>query len=188
MSERRRGVTMGQLYGELHEGIQEFIGKQHMFFVATAPLSEEGRVNLSPKGLDSFRVLGPKTVGYLDLVGSGIETVAHLQENGRMTIMFCSFAGRPLILRLYGVGRAVTPEDAEWAALIGEFPAYFGARSLVVLDVDRIATSCGFGVPRYEYQGDRSQLFDWAEKKGHEGLERYKAEKNARSIDGLKGL
>src|SRR5579883_815601 len=149
---------MGKLFPELTDDLREFIARQHVFFVATAPLSADGHVNVSPKGLDTFRVLGPRTVAYLDLTGSGVETIAHLRENGRLTVMFCAFEGRPRILRLSGRGRAVEPGDPEWATVAAEFPAAAGARSVVVLDVDRIADSCGFGVPRFEFAGDRPQL------------------------------
>jgi hypothetical protein len=179
---------MGQVYAELGEELREFIGAQHVFFVATAPLSRDGHVNVSPKGLDTFRILGPTTVAYLDLVGSGVETVAHLWENGRITLMFCAFDGRPRILRLYGKGQAVEPHDVGWDRLAAEFPSYPGARSVVLVEIERIADSCGYGVPLYQYAGDRGQLTAWAERKGAEGLERYKAEKNRQSLDGLPGL
>jgi hypothetical protein len=179
---------LGKAYPELDDELRAFIAAQHVFFVATAPVSPDGHINLSPKGLDSLRVLGPRSVAYLDLTGSGVETVAHLRENGRITLMFCAFAGGPRILRLCGRGRAVEPGDAEWEELARKFPPHAGARSVVVLDVERIADSCGFGVPLYEFAGDRPQLEDWAGRKGAEGLARYKAEKNRASIDGLPGL
>ena len=136
----------------------------------------------------TFRILGPNSVAYLDLTGSGIETVAHLRQNGRITIMFCAFEGRPRILRLHGQGRVVEPDDPEWDGLIARFPEYPGARSVVVMEVERIADSCGFAVPLYEYRGERSQLIDYARNKGPEGLERYRAQKNRASIDGIAGL
>ena len=179
---------MGKVYDGIDDRLAEFIGRRHLFFVGTAPSDPEGHLNVSPKGLDTFRILGPHSVAYLDLTGSGIETVAHLRENGRMTVMFCAFEGRPLILRLYGRGRLVEPGDGEWEGLIAHFPEYPGVRSVVVLDVERIADSCGFGVPLYEYKGERSKLLDYAEKKGPEGMDRYKAQKNKESIDGLEGL
>src|SRR3954464_11593932 len=159
----------------IDEHLQAFIARQHVFFVGTAPTSPEGHLNVSPKGLDTFRILGPKSVAYLDLTGSGIETVAHLRENGRLTIMFCAFEGRPMILRLYGQGRSVEPGDPEWDGLIAGFPEYPGARSVVIMDVERVVDSCGFAVPLYEYKGERSQLIDYAERKGPEGMEKYKA-------------
>lgn len=179
---------MGKVYETIDAGLTEFIGRQHLFFVGTAPTSPEGRLNISPKGLDSFRILGPTTVAYLDLTGSGIETVAHLRENGRITILFCAFEGRPSIVRLYGRGRSVEPGDREWDGLVARFPEIPGARSVVVVEVDRITDTCGYAVPLYEYQGDRTQLVAWAERQGPDGLEQYKAGHNLRSIDGLDGL
>ena len=125
----------------------------------------EGHLNVSPKGLDTFRILGPTTVAYLDLTGSGIETVAHLRDNGRMTIMFCAFEGPPLIVRLYGRGRVVEPGDAEWDELLAAFPPQPGARSVIILEVDRITDSCGYAVPVYEYRKERTQLTDYARRK-----------------------
>jgi len=179
---------MGKVFAELDDDLRAFIAEQHLFFVATAPLSADGHVNLSPKGLDTFRIFGPTTVAYLDLTGSGVETIAHLRENGRLTVMFCAFAGRPRILRLYGKGRAVLPADAEWAEVSAGFPELPGVRSVIVLEVERIADSCGYAVPRFEFVADRPQLIDWCEKKGDDGLREYKLQKNATSLDGLPGL
>jgi hypothetical protein len=179
---------MGKAYDAIDAELEAFIGRQHVFFVGTAPTDTEGHLNVSPKGLDTFRILGPRTVAYLDLTGSGIETVAHLRENGRITLMFCAFEGRPLIVRIYGRGRVIVPGDADWDERIARFPDYPGARSVVVVDVERIADSCGYAVPRYEYKGERSQLIDYAVRKGPEGLEQYRAQKNRASIDGLQGL
>ena len=179
---------MGKVYEQLNEALMKFIGSQHVFFVGTAPDAPEGHLNVSPTGLDTFRILGPDSVAYLDLTGSGIETVAHLRQNGRITILFCAFEGRPLIVRLYGRGRVVEPSDPEWDGLISKFPGYPGVRSVVVVDVERVADSCGYAVPLYEYKGERSQLIDYAEKKGPEGMEQYKARMNKASIDGIAGL
>lgn len=179
---------MGKIYNELNNQLRELIESQHVFFVATAPTSPEGHINLSPKGLDSFKVLDAKTVAYLDLVGSGIETVSHLRENGRIVIMFCEFTGAAKIVRLYGRGRVVEPQDADWQSLAPKFPEYLGARSIIVVDLERVADSCGWGVPRYEYVGERSQLVDYCEQKGPEKLAEYKAKNNGQSIDGLPGL
>lgn len=179
---------MGSLFAALDDDLQAFIAGQQMFFVATAPLAREGHINLSPKGLDSFRILGPKSVAYLDLAGSGIETVAHTRENGRITLMFCAFEGRPRILRLYGQGRVVERGDAEWDQYEPLFPHYTGTRSVIVVEIERIADSCGWGVPLYQFQGHRSQLVDFADTKGPEKIAQYMAEKNRESIDGLPGL
>jgi hypothetical protein len=179
---------MGKIYDRIDDKLAGFIGRQHVFFVGTAPDSPDGHLNVSPKGLDTFRILGPDTVAYLDLTGSGIETVAHLRQNGRITLMFCAFEGRPLIVRLYGRGRVVEPGDGDWDALIAQFPEYPGVRSVILVDVERVADSCGFAVPVYEYRGERSQLIDYANNKGPEGMEAYKASKNRASIDGIAGL
>jgi hypothetical protein len=179
---------MGKCYEQLDERLIDFIGRQHVFFVGTAPTASNGHLNISPKGLDTFRILGPTTVAYLDLTGSGIETVAHVRENGRITIMLCAFEGSPLILRLYGRGRVVEPGDPEWDELLAGFPPQPGARSVVILELNRIAESCGFAVPVYEYRRERTQLTNYARRKGRTGLERYRAEKNLKSLDGLDGL
>lgn len=179
---------MGKTFTELNDRLRAFVAEQHMFFVATAPLSPDGHINLSPKGLDTFRILGPKQVAYLDLTGSGVETIAHLRENGRLTIMFCAFAGAPRILRLYGAGRCVQPGDADWQPLRDAFLTHPGIRSVIVMDVERIADSCGYAVPRYQFRDHRTQLNDYAERKGEAGLAEYRAEKNKQSIDGLPGL
>ncbi|MEX0679371.1 MAG: pyridoxamine 5'-phosphate oxidase family protein [Pirellulales bacterium] len=179
---------MGATYSELNDKLREFIAAQQMFFVATAPLAAEGHLNLSPKGLDLFRVLDARTVAYLDLAGSGIETVAHVLENGRIVLMFCALEGAPKIVRLHGRGRVVEPEDADWPGVSALFPRYTGARTVVVVELARVADSCGFGVPLYEYQGQRKQLVEWADKKGPEAIKRYSAEHNRESIDGLPGL
>lgn len=170
---------------EITDRLREFIQAQAVFFVASAPLSADGHVNLSPKGLDTFRVLGPDRVAYLDLTGSGNETAAHVGENGRVTIMFCAFVGRPMILRLYGRGRAVLPDMPEWSELIGEFEDLPGTRQIIVADIHRVQTSCGFGVPLLGAAQERDQLITWAERKGDEGLARYRLEKNTESIDGI---
>ncbi len=179
---------MGKLFAAIDDDLRAFIAAQQMFFVASAPLAADGHVNLSPKGLDSFRVLGPTTVAYLDLTGSGVETIAHIRENGRLTVLFCAFQGRPRIVRLQGRGRVVTPTDAEWAGLAGQFPQMPGVRSVIVLEADRISDSCGYGVPLFEFAGHRKQLTDWADKKGPDGVAEYQAKKNRESIDGLPGL
>lgn len=176
---------MAKLYPEIIDQLSEFMAAQSVFFVASAPLSPEGHVNLSPKGLDTFRVLGPNRVAYLDLTGSGNETAAHLGENGRITFMFCAFEGRPRILRLFGRGHAVLPGSDDWADLVETFPEMPGVRQIIVADIHRVHTSCGYGVPRLGPPQERDQLTRWAERKGEEGLAEYRREKNTSSIDGI---
>jgi len=175
-------------YPAIDQTLEAFIRAQPVFFVATAPLDPNGHVNLSPKGLDTFRILGAKTVAYLDIFGSGVETVAHLRENGRIALMFCSFQGPPKILRLHGHGRVVEPHEPEFAGLQMHFPRYEGTRAILVVELTRISDSCGFGVPLMKYEGDRSQLPAWCRKRGSEGLKVYRTEKNRQSIDGLPGV
>ena len=176
---------MAKLFESITEELQEFIEAQHLFFVGSAPLSPTGHVNLSPKGLGGFRVLSPRRVGYLDVTGSGNETSAHLQENGRITFMFCAFAEPPSILRLYGKGYTVIPSSPEWETLYPLFPEIPGARQIIVADIETVQTSCGFGVPLYEYKRQRETLVKWALKKGEAGLKEYHQQKNLVSIDGL---
>ena len=179
---------MGKRYDEITEALAAFIARQHLFFVASAPLDGNGHVNVSPKGLDSFRVLGPRQVAYQDLTGSGIETVAHVKENGRLVVMFCAFEGPPKIVRLQGRAQVIDRAHAEFESLAARFPSHPGTRAIVRLDVERISDSCGYGVPLLRYEGERSHLDEWTAKKGTEGLPPYRATKNARSIDGLPGL
>ena len=174
---------MAKFFSELNETLRAFIGEQKIFFTATAPA--QGRINLSPKGMDTFRCLDAKRVAYLDLTGSGNETAAHLLADGRMTVMFCSFSERPLILRIYGRGRVVRPRDAEWGELHARFDPMIGERQIVVLDIESAQTSCGFAVPVYELKEERGMLTEWTEKKGPRGVEDYWREKNQTSIDGL---
>jgi hypothetical protein len=176
---------MGKFSGEIKEQHKTFIENQRMFFVSTAPLNSRGHINLSPKGMDSFRVLSPSRVAYMDIVGSGNETSAHILENGRITFMFCAFEGPPNILRLYGRGHTVLPGDGEWQELSALFNLVPATRQIIVADIDKVQTSCGFSVPLYVYAGERDHAEKWAEAKGFDGLERYKAEKNRVSIDGL---
>jgi hypothetical protein len=179
---------MSEVYSHIDEKLRSFIEKQHVFFVATAPAGADGHVNLSPKGLDTFRVLDEHTVAYLDYVGSGAETIAHLRENGRITIMMCAFEGPPNILRLYGHGEVLEPQDEAFGELSVLFPSETEARSIIRVNVERIADSCGYGVPVYTYEAERSVLRKWAEKKGDDGLHKYQIDKNAESIDGLPAL
>lgn len=176
---------MAKLFSHLTDELQTFIQNQQMFFVATAPLSPTGHINLSPKGLDCFRIVTPQRVAYLDLTGSGNETSAHLQENGRITLMFCAFQGSPLILRLYGRGSTILPETSEWQDFAALFSTMPGTRQILVVDIDRIQTSCGTGVPLYSYQDQRQELIQWAARKGDDGLRAYRHQKNRYSIDQL---
>ena len=176
---------MSKFYDTISDELAQWISEQHIFFVASAPLSAEGHVNVSPKGKDCLRVLGSNRVAYLDLTGSGNETSSHLKENGRMTFMFCSFDTNPRILRLYGQGRVVLTADTEWHELSQHFTVHAGARQIVVCDVDSVQTSCGFAVPFMEFVGERDALIKWAETKGDDGVETYQMQKNLRSIDGL---
>jgi hypothetical protein len=173
---------MAQRYQELSDRLRTFIGEQKVFFVATA--AAEGHVNLSPKGMDSLRVLGRSRVIWLNVTGSGNETAAHVQENPRMTIMFMSIAQDPMILRLYGTAKVVHRNDPEWASLISEFPSIAGARQIFDLSIDLVQTSCGMAVPLLDYVGDRDALSTWAEKKGEEGIGAYWRDKNQVSLDG----
>lgn len=178
---------MGKIGAVLDEGTRQFIEAQRLFFVASAPLSPQGHVNLSPKGLDTFRVFGPATVAYLDLTGSGVETIAHLRENGRIVLMFCAFQGPPKIVRLHGTGRVVEIHGPEFESLRSQFSSTDGVRSIIVVDVSRVSDSCGFGVPTFQYEDDRPQLETWFRKKGAQGLTTYRREKNRKSLDGLPG-
>jgi hypothetical protein len=178
---------MGRVLDAITDELAVFIAAQRVFFVATAP-TDGGHVNVSPKGLDTFAVLDANTVAYLDLTGSGVETVAHLRENGRITIMFCAFDGNPNIVRLYGRGEVLSIGEPEADALLPRFGAYPGARSVIRAQVDRVSTSCGYGVPLLGYEGERDQLLQFAERRGPDGLVEYREEKNAVSIDGLPGL
>ena len=175
---------MAKFYDELNTDLRTFIAEQQLFFVASAP-TNGGHVNLSPKGLDSLRILSDQHVAWLNLTGSGNETAAHVLENGRMTIMFCSFTKQPLILRLYGKARVVHPRDSEWRAQYSRFPSNPGARQIYILQIDSVQTSCGFSVPFYEFQSDRNTLTQWAEKRGDEGIRQYWEERNQTSLDGL---
>ncbi|MGN6640276.1 MAG: pyridoxamine 5'-phosphate oxidase family protein [Mucilaginibacter sp.] len=176
---------MAKFFDSIFEQHNEFIRKQKMFFVGSAPLSRNSHVNLSPKGIDSFRVLTDNQVAYMDIVGSGNEPSAHLLENGRITFMFCAFEGPPNILRLYGNGRTVLPGDAEWEQLAVHFDLQLSTRQIIVADIHKVQTSCGFSVPLYEYIGERDHADKWANSKGADGLKAYKKEKNRVSIDGL---
>ncbi|MDD4932447.1 MAG: pyridoxamine 5'-phosphate oxidase family protein [Methylacidiphilaceae bacterium] len=173
---------MGKRYPALSPELVAFLTEQKLFFVATA--AAEGRINLSPKGLDTFRVLSPARVVWLNLTGSGNETASHLREDGRITILFCAFDDPPRIVRLFGRGRAVHPRDSEWDDLSRLFPSFPGARQLIDVSISLVTTSCGFGIPYFRYDRERPTLREWAEAKGEEGIRRYWREKNARTLDG----
>ena len=189
---------MGKVYTGLDERLRQFISAQPVFFVATAPSGSTGHVNLSPKGYrDTFAILGPHTVAYLDLTGSGAETIAHLRQNGRITIMFCSFTTQPKVLRLQGTGQVVLPNDSGWDSLAAHFPATAGGagetgtanrRAIIMATLDRIADSCGYAVPVMELVQERDLLTQWAARKTAADLDTYRAERNAVSIDGIPAL
>ncbi|MBM4405601.1 MAG: pyridoxamine 5'-phosphate oxidase family protein [Chloroflexi bacterium] len=179
---------MGKLHPVLDERLAAFIRRQKLFFVATAPLSGQGHINLSPKGLDTFAILDDTTVAYLDLPGSGAETIAHLKENGRIVIMLCAFDGPPNIVRLHGRGEVVEPSSPDFQSLLARFPRLDGVRSIIRVRLHRISDSCGYGVPLFTYAGERKQLVQWVERKGPEGIRDYQRKNNVQSIDGLAGL
>lgn len=173
---------MGKQQEQLTAELREFINEQNMFFVATA--MQKGRINLSPKGIDTLRILDDKNVAWLNLTGSGNETATHLRNDPRMTLMFCAFEGNPKIVRLYGTARVYHPRDPEWDKLTAIFPPIPGSRQIIDLKIDLVQTSCGMGVPHMDYAGERDQLPGWAENKGKEGLQQYMKLKNTTSLDG----
>lgn len=175
---------MAKFYEKIPTRMQTFIEKQKVFFVATAP--KNGRINLSPKGMDSFRILNENRIAWLSVTGSGNETSAHLLEDNRITIMFCAFEGTPNILRLYGKAQEILPTDAEWNDLIDLFPKLEGTRQIFDVAIESVQTSCGMSIPFYEYKEERNQLLDWAKDKGEDGIEQYWEDRNKVSIDGLK--
>jgi hypothetical protein len=180
---------VGKIHPIVDDALAAWLGEQHVFFVATAPSGDGGHVNCSPKGRDSFRVLGPTTVAYRDFTGSGIETVAHVRANGRIVLMFCAFEGAPRIVRLHGRGEVVTAQHEDYAGVQQRFGRREpGVRAIVRVELTRIADSCGFGVPLLRYEGERDTLQKWVEQKGEDGVARYVRDKNATSIDGLPGL
>jgi len=173
---------MSEKFSALEEQHMHFIGEQHLFFVGTA--GSEGYINVSPKGMDTFRVISPTEIAWLNLTGSGNESAAHVSENGRMTVMFCSFGKQPLIMRLYGQAEVVHPRDDNWAKLLPLFPEQLGARQIFRLQLELVLTSCGYAVPRYDLRDHRPTLKKWAEKKGRDGVEQYWHEKNLLTLDG----
>ena len=179
---------MGKVYEGIDEALTAWIGEQPMWFVATAPLAADGHINLSPRGHDSFSVLGPHRVAWVDYTGSGIETIAHLRENGRICLMFCSFGPRPRIVRLHGRGTVALPGEPAYDEVVARHPEHPSTRAVVVVDVERVSDSCGFGVPVMELVGERDLLRLASERRGPDGLQAYRAEKNAVSLDGLPGM
>ena len=182
---------MGKVHDHIDDTVRAWVARQHMFFVSSAPLSCEGMVNCSPKGGDTLRIVDDKTLVYLDFVGSGIETIAHLREpgNGRIVIMLCAFEGPPKIVRFHGMGDVVLPDDPDFADLAKLFDSdLLGVRSIVRLKVERVSDSCGFGVPVCDFKKDRDGMRKWSEKKGADGVREYVASKNAVSIDGIPGM
>lgn len=174
---------MAKHYDHINKKIQKFISEQKIFFVATA--TKDSRINLSPKGMDSFRVIDEKRVLWLNLTGSGNETAAHLHADGRITVMFCAFEGAPLILRLYGKGKVINPNDAHWDETVSLFPKLAGTRQIIDIDIELVQTSCGMSIPYFDFKEERLQLDDWAKGKGQEGIKDYWKEKNVQSIDGI---
>ena len=178
---------MAKIYDLITPELHTWISHQKMFFVATAPLAASSFLNCSPKGGDTFRILSDREVAYLDFTGSGVETIAHLRENGRIVVMFCAFDGPPNIVRLHGRGKVLYPEDAQFKQWISLFPPLPGARAIIHVTVSRISDSCGFSVPRYDFVAHRDVGEKWATQKGPDGLVAYRAQKNRTSIDGLPG-
>lgn len=175
-----------EVHPEITPELADWIQAQPVCFIATAPLSEQGHINLSPRGLDSWRVLDGRRVVLLDLTGSGNETAAHLNENDRITLMWCAFEGPPRILRVYGRGRVILPERDGWSELRARFAAGLpGVRQIFDIAVERVQTSCGFGVPLMKFEAQRDTLVRWAENRGEAALQDYRKDKNATSIDGL---
>ncbi|MFM4649129.1 pyridoxamine 5'-phosphate oxidase family protein [Aeromonas bivalvium] len=174
---------MGQVFEALSPRHVAFIEAQKIYFVGTA--AAEGSVNLSPKGGDSLRILGPNTLAWLNLTGSGNESAAHVLQHPRMTVMFCAFEGAPLILRAYGRARVLHQGDTQWPSLLALFPPSVAARQLFLLEIDKVQASCGMPVPLFDYQGDREDLAHWSTRQGREGIEAYWRKKNQRSLDGL---
>jgi hypothetical protein len=179
---------VGKLFDGIDEALAAWIRNQPMWFVATAPLAADGRVNVSPRGHDSLSILGPHRIAWVDYTGSGVETIAHLRENGRICVMFCSFDRRPRVVRLHGAGRVALPGTADYDDVVARHPAHPSTRAVVVVDVTRVSDSCGYGVPVMQVVGERDLLRLGAEKRGPDGMAAYRAERNATSIEGLPGL
>ncbi|MFN2462890.1 MAG: pyridoxamine 5'-phosphate oxidase family protein [Candidatus Dormibacteria bacterium] len=179
---------MSKVFEGIDAGLKDVLEAQPVFFVATAPMAADGHLNLSPKGYNRLQVIDPRTVAYLDLTGSGVETIAHLRENGRIVIMCCAFEGPPRIVRLHGRGEALEKSSPGFVELAHRFPPHTSARAIIRVAVERISDSCGFGVPLMSYQRERTQIDAWAEHKGPQGIAEYQENHNAASIDGIPGL
>jgi hypothetical protein len=178
---------VAERFSSISDDLARWWQEQPLFFVATAPSGSDGHVNCSPKGLDTLRILGPQRVAYLDLTGSGVETIAHLRDNGRITLMACAFSGAPRISRIYGAGTVHALGSTGFTELAAHFPELLGARAVIDVAVDRVTTSCGYAVPLMDLVGDRDRLLEWSNAKGEDGLVEYRASKNATSIDALPG-
>ncbi len=180
---------MSKTYDTINAKLRTFIDEQKMFFVATATLTPGGHINLSPKGLaGTFAVIDDRTIAYLDLTGSGVETIAHLRDNGRICVMFCAFDGPPRIVRVHGTGDVVEPNAEEFEDLNAHFDDYPGVRSIIRVRASRISDSCGYGVPLYDHKGGRDQLQRWADRKGKDGIAQYQRDNNTESLDGLRSF
>lgn len=176
---------MGKTFDHITEEIHDFITQQHVFFVASAPLAGDGHVNVSPKGMDTLRILSPQRVAYLDVTGSGNETSAHIAENGRLTLMFCAFNGAANIVRLYGTGHTILKGGVDWEQWLTHFTPLAGMRQIIVADIHRVSTSCGYGVPLFDFKADRDTLVKYWGQRDDEKLQAYHQSKNMTSIDGL---
>lgn len=179
---------MAKLYDSIDDRLRQWVEHQKMFFVATAPRGDAGHINCSPKGCDTLRITGPRSVAYLDTQGSGIETIAHLRDNGRIVLMLCAFDGPPKIVRFHGCGRVLSPGEAEFAKLLPLFESQPTARAIIHVDVTRISDSCGFGVPLYTWEKSRTTSADYVRKMSDEQLRQYGVDRNQQSIDGLAGI
>ena len=179
---------MGKVLDGIDDDLAQWIATQPVFFVATAPLAGDGLLNLSPRGLDCLSVLGPRTLAWVDGTGSGVETIAHLQENSRIVLMWCAFTGPPKIVRVHGIGRVCLPGSPEYDDVLARHPDQPSPRAVIVVEADRISDSCGYGVPLMDLVGERDQMQRWAQSKGPDGVAAYRAHKNVESLDGLPGL
>lgn len=186
---RARLGSVGKIFSRIEDDLAAWLDAQHVFFVASAPSGQDGHINCSPKGRNSFRVLGPTTVAYVDFTGSGVETIAHLRDNGRIVVMFCAFEGAPRIVRLHGRGEVIRPDHEDFTDLLQRFgQRSLGVRSVLRIELTRISDSCGFGVPILNFESERDTLVNWADKKGEDGVAQYWRDKNAHSLDDLPGV